>query len=86
MIYLPLLLNLPLSTYDNVLIDEAQDINATRRELAFRSIKAGGRIIAVGDPNQAIYGFTGADVASLAKHQRRAQATFCPSRLLALRC
>lgn len=65
MIYLPLLLNMPLPLYDNVLIDEAQDINATRRELAFRSIAPGGRIIAVGDPNQAIYGFTGADAASL---------------------
>jgi DNA helicase-2/ATP-dependent DNA helicase PcrA len=65
MIYLPLLLNLPLPQYDNVLIDEAQDINATRRELAFRSIKPGGRLIAVGDPYQAIYGFTGADALSL---------------------
>ena len=61
MIYLPLLLNMPLPQYDNVLIDEAQDINATRRELAFRSVKPGGRLIAVGDPNQAIYAFTGAD-------------------------
>lgn len=78
MIYLPLLMNLKIPQYNNVLIDEAQDINATRRELAFRSIKPGGRIIAVGDPNQAIYGFTGADVRSLAKIQHRAAADVLP--------
>jgi DNA helicase-2/ATP-dependent DNA helicase PcrA len=65
MIYLPLLLDLPIPQYNNVLIDEAQDINATRRELAFRSVKTGGRLIAVGDPNQAIYGFSGADAESM---------------------
>lgn len=78
MIYLPLLLDLKIPAYDNVLIDEAQDINATRRELAFRSIKDGGRLVAVGDPNQAIYGFTGADVRSLAKITARANADVLP--------
>lgn len=75
MIYLPLLWNLPLPTYDNVLLDEAQDINATRREMAFRSMKPTGRIIAVGDPNQAIYGFTGASVDSLSRIRDRIDRT-----------
>jgi superfamily I DNA/RNA helicase len=78
MIYLPLLMNMQIPLYDNVLIDEAQDINATRRELAFRSVKPTGRLIAVGDPNQAIYGFTGADVKSLSKITARAQADVLP--------
>lgn len=78
MIYLPLLLDLKIPKYDAVLLDEAQDINATRRELAFRSMKPDGRIIAVGDPNQAIYGFTGADVASLEKIGTRAKAVVLP--------
>jgi DNA helicase-2/ATP-dependent DNA helicase PcrA len=78
MIYLPLLLNLNIPTYANVLLDEAQDINATRRELAFRAIAADGRIIAVGDPNQAIYGFTGADPLSLSKITIRAEADVYP--------
>jgi len=78
MIYLPLLMNLPIPTYNNVLIDEAQDINATRRELAFRTVAPGGRIVAVGDPNQAIYGFTGAAVDSLHKIQVRAGALSLP--------
>lgn len=65
MVYLPLLLNLRFFKNDWVLIDEAQDTNAVRRELARRMLKPGGRLVAVGDPHQAIFGFTGADNSSL---------------------
>ena len=65
MIYLPLLYRAKFYTFDNVMIDEAQDINWVRREMASRMKKPGGRIIAVGDRNQAIYGFSGADSDSL---------------------
>lgn len=78
MIYLPLLLNLTPPKFQTVLIDEAQDINATRRELAFRVLAPGGKLIAVGDPNQAIYGFTGASVDSLDRIRHRAQADVLP--------
>jgi len=89
LIYLPLLHNWPIPQYDFVIVDEAQDINAVRRELikrmlkqfddindnpcaeqdglqpqsreAWVPLKPKGRLIAVGDPHQAIYGFTGAD-------------------------
>lgn len=61
MIYAPLYHNCSLPKYDWVLIDEAQDTNGTRRELALRMLKKGGRLMAVGDRHQAIYGFTGAD-------------------------
>lgn len=48
--------------YDFVLIDEAQDTNAARRTLALKLLRpVTGRMIAVGDDRQAIYGFTGAD-------------------------
>lgn len=67
MIYLPLVYNAPLTTYDWVLIDEAQDTNPARRALAKKMLKVGGRLVAVGDPHQAIYGFTGADADSLTK-------------------
>lgn len=50
---------------DWLVIDEAQDTNPARRALAMRMLKDGGRLIAVGDPKQAIYGFTGADNDSL---------------------
>lgn len=78
MIYLPLLHNMTPPTFQNVLIDEAQDINATRRELAFRVLAPGGKLIAVGDPNQAIYGFTGAAADSLPRIKQRAQADVLP--------
>jgi superfamily I DNA/RNA helicase len=65
MVYLPLQRRLNLQTYNWVLLDEAQDTNATRRALARKMLAPGGRIIAVGDPAQAIYGFTGADSDSL---------------------
>lgn len=61
MIYLPLLHDIDTVQYDWVLIDEAQDTNPARRALAKKLLRPGGRLIAVGDPRQAIYGFTGAD-------------------------
>lgn len=61
MIFAPLYHNARVWEHDWVLVDEAQDTNATRRALALRMLKRGGRLVAVGDPRQAIYGFTGAD-------------------------
>lgn len=61
MIYAPLVHNARVWGHDWVLVDEAQDTNATRRALALRLLKRGGRLVAVGDSRQAIYGFTGAD-------------------------
>lgn len=65
MVYLPLLLKLRFWQFDVVMVDEAQDTNATRRMLARAMLKPRGRLIAVGDRHQAIYGFTGADNDSL---------------------
>lgn len=61
MLYAPLLGKCAFPKYDWVLIDEAQDTNTARRLVAAALLRAGGRLIAVGDPHQAIYGFTGAD-------------------------
>lgn len=63
MIYAPLIHNVPCRfPYDFVLIDEAQDTNTARRALALKLLRPRtGRLIAVGDDRQAIYGFTGAD-------------------------
>lgn len=61
MIYAPVIHGAVCGTYDWVIIDEAQDTNAARRALALKLMRKGGRLIAVGDPYQAIYGFTGAD-------------------------
>lgn len=65
MLYMPLLGNVRFWQYDWLLVDEAQDTNPVRREMAKRLLKRGGRAIFVGDDRQAIYGFTGADNDSL---------------------
>lgn len=61
MIWLPNVLNLRLEKYGMVFIDEAQDLNSAQINLALNSVNANGRIISVGDQNQAIYSFRGAD-------------------------
>lgn len=78
MIYAPLFHKARVWQHDWVLIDEAQDTNATRRALALRMLKPGGRLIAVGDPHQAIYGFTGADSDALDLIARETQAVRLP--------
>ena len=64
-LYLPVLLDATFSKFDYIFLDEAQDINAIQREMVKRSLKPKGRLIAVGDRAQAIYGFRGADSASI---------------------
>lgn len=58
MIYIPIALGLQVPRFDLLLIDERQDLNRCQMALA---LKMGKRIIAVGDENQSIYGFAGAD-------------------------
>lgn len=60
MLYLPLLWRCRLWQNDWVFIDESQDTNPVRRAIAKLALRPGGRLVAVGDPRQAIYGFTGA--------------------------
>lgn len=78
MIYLPVIDNLKPVRYDWILIDEAQDTNPARRALAGKMLKPGGRLIAVGDPRQAIYGFTGADNDALDQIRREYNAITIP--------
>jgi DNA helicase-2/ATP-dependent DNA helicase PcrA len=65
MVYLPLQRKLRMLQHEWVIVDEAQDTNPTRRAMAAALLAPGGRFIAVGDPRQAIFGFTGADNDSL---------------------
>lgn len=51
--------------FDLVVIDEAQDMNASQLMLAMKVCKPDGRIAVVGDDRQAIYGFRGADSNSI---------------------
>ncbi len=45
-----------------VFVDEYQDINPAQHVLLKILVEGGARITAIGDPNQAIYGFRGADI------------------------
>lgn len=61
-IYLPYVMNLvPKLQYDFVFVDECQDLSKAQVEVVRKYVKENGRILAVGDPYQAIYGFAGAD-------------------------
>jgi superfamily I DNA/RNA helicase len=56
--------------FDWILVDEAQDVSRASVELIRMHRRASkdngsGRVLAVGDPNQAIYGFAGADASSV---------------------
>ena len=48
-------------TIARVFIDEYQDIDALQYELVAHLVPADGHICAIGDPDQAIYGFRGSD-------------------------
>lgn len=61
MIYWGVVWKLPIQKYAWVFVDEAQDLSPMQREMVRRTIASGGRIVLVGDPNQAIYAFAGAD-------------------------
>jgi superfamily I DNA/RNA helicase len=65
MLYMPLIKNMHFWQYHFVFVDEAQDTNPIQVALLKRMLKPGGRLIAVGDPHQAIYGFRGADSAAM---------------------
>jgi len=65
MLYIPIRDGLSLPKYDFVFVDEAQDTNMIQRALLRKVMKPRSRLIAVGDPAQAIYGFRGADSDSL---------------------
>lgn len=62
MLYLPHLLNLhPNIQYGFVFVDECQDLSRAQIEIVQKYVKPTGRVLAVGDPYQSIYGFAGAD-------------------------
>jgi DNA helicase II / ATP-dependent DNA helicase PcrA len=65
MLYLCVKEGLPLPKFQYVFVDEAQDTNAIQRAILRKLMLPHSRLIAVGDPAQAIYGFRGADSESL---------------------
>ena len=93
MLYLPHLWKLePVWHYQYIFIDECQDLSKARQEIILKYQYANFcRIIAVGDPHQAIYGFDGADITSFDTMAERINANRfslygsfrCPKRVVA---
>ena len=53
--------------YDYVFCDESQDFSLAQQDIIQGALNRKGRLITVGDPCQAIYGFAGADIDSYDK-------------------
>lgn len=66
-VWMPVVLRLRPWQYEYIMVDECQDLSACALQLVKMSIRRGGRVMFVGDPKQAIYGFAGADTRSFEK-------------------
>lgn len=88
MLFLPVIAGVPFDRYDVVLVDEAQDVSGIQMEMISRMAGLGrdpygqeytkGRVIAVGDRKQSIYGFRGAGTDSMDIFKRRFQMRELP--------
>jgi DNA helicase-2/ATP-dependent DNA helicase PcrA len=78
MVYAPIAHDLFMYKNDWVILDEVQDINLAREELAWRMLKPSGRFIGVGDDRQSIYGFTGAGGGGIDRITKRFDAITLP--------
>ncbi len=65
LLYYAVTCDVRLPTFDFIFVDEAQDTNALQHQLIKKIMHDDSRMVAVGDPRQAIYGFRGADSAAL---------------------
>lgn len=64
--------------YDLAIIDEAQDLNGIQHRMLAKLVGGDGRVVAAGDPYQAIYGFRGALPNSMGKLADRFDMTSLP--------
>ena len=72
--------------YDVVLVDEYQDTDPAQENLLHALAGDGRELIAVGDPDQSIYGFRGADTRAVSRFASRFLAPDgSPARVVALR-
>lgn len=64
--------------YDLVTVDEVQDLSPLQFALVERSLKNNGRFILVGDKNQSIYGFLGANSDSFERMKQKPNTVTLP--------
>lgn len=78
MLWLPHCWQLEPPKQDWVFIDESQDLNPAQLDLVLKMRGKGGRLLFVGEPKQAIYGFAGASSDSVEQIIEHTQATTLP--------
>ena len=78
MLYLPVIHGVPFQRADWLFIDEAQDLNLIQHVIVERMTDQKSRILALGDPYQAIYGFRGAHVDSMTRLAERFSMSVLP--------
>ena len=79
MIFLPVLKKMKFNKLDWIFVDEAQDLSQVQLEMLKLIVKPDtGRLVAVGDPHQAIYGFRGADSKSIERIKSEFKAIELP--------
>lgn len=67
----PELLRVIVRRYPHILVDEAQDIGSVHQAILELLIAAGSCVTLIGDPNQGIYEFAGADGSFLREYHQR---------------
>jgi len=78
MVWFPVVKKLRVETFDWVFVDECQDMNRCQLELVMRTAGPSTRFVCVGDRNQAIYGFRGADTRAIESTIERLSAKVFP--------
>lgn len=63
---------------NGILVHNCQDLSPAQLDTAMRAVAPGGRVLAVGDPLQSVFGFAGADSQSFHRIVRRLDATVFP--------
>lgn len=78
MLYIAVKDGIALPKFDYIFVDEAQDTNAIQRAIIRKICHEDSRVVFVGDPAQAIYGFRGADSESMAMLQEEFECVELP--------
>lgn len=78
MCWFPFVYNLSLGQYDYIYVDEVQDLNKSQLVMAKKACKPNGRIIAVGDPFQALYSWRMADTTILEDIKKQPKSKILP--------
>lgn len=78
MLWLPHQWNLKPVKQEWIYIDESQDLSAAQLDLVLKMRGRGGRMLFVGDPKQAIYGFAGACSDSIERIIKKTKAIVLP--------